>query len=161
VLSICDPFIGALPRFPSVKCTIARPTAVLSFVLLLACGSAASPVIPETSLGTAAKEWLFAHNQGDGHAMVHFTLGNRGSAPMNGSQIDSTVYDGVRFARELGPLEPVELAQSSDSALAVLLRSRKGDVWKAQFTPAAQPSPVRVKVEVARARPGSGPIPAR
>jgi hypothetical protein len=90
--------------------------------------------------------------------MVHFTLENRGTAPVNGAQVDSAVYDGVRFAREVGPVEPVELLQSGDSVLSVLLRSKNGDVWKAQFTPAVQPSPVRVRVEVSRApmaaRPG-------
>ena len=126
-------------------------SAMLSSVLLIGCRDASSAVIPETSLGSAAKAWLFAHNQGDGHAMVHFTLENRGSAPMNGAQVDSTVYDGVRFAREVGPVQAVELLQSGDSVLSVLLRSKNGDVWRAQFTPAAQPSPVRVRVEVSRA----------
>ena len=126
-------------------------TAILVSVVLVGCRDAGSVVIPETSLGSAAKAWLFAHNQGDGHAMVHFTLENRGSAPVNGAQVDSMVYDGVRFAREVGPVEPVELLQSGDSVLSVLLRSKNGDVWKAQFTPAAQPSPVRVRVEVSRA----------
>jgi hypothetical protein len=125
-------------------------------LLLIGCRDASSAVIPETSLGSAAKAWLFAHNQGDGHAMVHFTLENRGTAPVNGAQVDSTVYDGVRFAREVGPVQAVELLQSGDSVLSVLLRSKNGDVWKAQFTPAVQPSPVRVRVEVSRA-----PMPAR
>ena len=128
-----------------------RFAALLASVLLLCCRDAASAVIPETSLGAAARAWLFAHNQGDGHAMVHFTLENRGSAPMDGAQVDSTVYDGVRFAREVGPVEPLKLLESGDSSLSVLLRSKRGDVWKAQFTPARQPSPVRVRVEVSRA----------
>jgi len=133
-------------------------TAILVSVVVVGCRDAGSVVIPETSLGSAAKAWLFAHNQGDGHAMVHFTLENRGIAPVNGAQVDSMVYDGVRFAREVGPVEPVEVLQSGDSLLSVLLRSKNGTVWKAQFTPAVQPSPVRVRVEVSHAptpvRPG-------
>ena len=134
-------------------------TAVLSCVLLIGCRDARSAVIPETSLGSAAKAWLFAHNQGDGHAMVHFTLENRGSAPMNGAQVDSTVYDGVRFARELGPVELVKLLRSTDASLSVLLRATDGDLWTAEFTPAAQPSPVRVSVVVSRTSPASGSTP--
>src|SRR6188474_660060 len=109
----------------------------------VACGKGSS-VIPETSLGVVAKDWLFAHNRGEGHAMVHFTMGNLGGVRMSGPQMDSTVYDGVRFAREIGPLEPVRLVQSTDSSLAIVLRSGKGDLWEARFTAAPQPSTVRV-----------------
>ena len=125
--------------------------AALAIAGSVAACSKGAAVIPETSLGAFAKEWLFAHNQGDGHAMVHFTMGNRGSVRMSGAQVDSTVYDGVRFARELGPLEPVRLVQSTDSSLAILLRSKAGVVWQARFTPAAQPSTVRVHVAVSAA----------
>lgn len=127
---------------------VARSVALLSSSLVLACGGSARVVLPETTLGTVAKEWLFAHNQGDGHAMVHFTLGNRGSAGMTGSQVDSAVYAGVRFARELGPLEPVALMWSTDSSLAIVLRSKTRGFWTAEMTLAEQPSPVRVKVNV-------------
>ena len=107
-------------------------------------------MLPGTSLGTFAKEWLFAHNQGDGHAMVHYTMGNRGTAPMTGAQSDSAVYEGVKFAQAVGPLTPTERLESTDSTLAILLRSAKGEVWKARFTPAPQPNPVRVRVVVSR-----------
>jgi len=129
---------------------LSRSKTLIWAVLCWSCRDAGSEVIPETTLGGVAKGWLFAHNQGDGHAMVHYTLGNRGSVRMTGSQVDSTVYDGVRFAREVGPLEPVRLLESSDSSITILLRSRAGDSWRARFTPAAQPSAVRVKVEVGR-----------
>jgi hypothetical protein len=128
-------------------------------MLLLGCRDAASAVLPETSLGAAAKAWLFAHNQGNGHAMVHFTVANRGNAPMNGVKLDSIVYDGVRFARELGPVELVKLLRSTDASLSVLLRATDGNLWTAEFTPAAQPSPVRVRVVVSRTSPDSGSAP--
>ena len=109
-------------------------------------------MLPATPLGSVARDWLFAHNQGDGHAAVHFTLENRGSAAMSGAQVDSAVYAGVKFARDLGPLVLVTLLQSSDTSLAVLLHSKTGDKWKARFTPAAQPSMVKVRVELGRTR---------
>lgn len=118
--------------------------------MLASCSDAGSGVLPATLLGVFAKEWLFAHNQGDGHAMVHYTLGNRGAAQLSGAQIDSTVYDGVKFAQAVGALTPTQVIESSDSSLAILATSVKGEVWKAQFTRATQPSPVRVRVEVSR-----------
>jgi hypothetical protein len=84
--------------------------------------------------------------------MVHFTLENQGAARMSGSQVDSSVYDGVKLARAIGPLEPTQLLHSSDSSLVVLLRSKKGEVWETRFTAAAQPSQVRVYVSVRRAQ---------
>ena len=122
-------------------------------VVLVSCRDAASAVVPRTTLGAFAKEWLFAHNQGDGHAMVHYALGNRGTAGMSGAQVDSAVYDGVRFASAVGPLTPTALIESSDSLLTIRLRSEKGDAWTARFTSAAQPSAVRVRVAVSPSSP--------
>ena len=135
---------------------IARPlrsVALALSVVLVSCRDAASAVVPRTALGEFAKEWLFAHNQGDGHAMVHYTLGNRGAAGMSGAQVDSTVYDGVRFAKAVGPLTPTALVESSDSSLTIQLRTEKGDAWTARFTPAVQPSAVRVRVAVSPSSP--------
>jgi hypothetical protein len=78
---------------------------------------------------------------------------------MNGVKLDSIVYDGVRFARELGPVELVKLLRSTDASLSVLLRATDGNLWTAEFTPAAQPSPVRVRVVVSRTSPDSGSAP--
>ena len=82
--------------------------------------------------------------------MVHFTMVNRGSAPMTGAQMDSTVYAGVKLAQSLGPLRPVKVLQSSDTLLVVDLRTTKGEAWMAQFRPAVQPSLVKVAVSVGR-----------
>jgi hypothetical protein len=123
--------------------------ALLSACLIAACRDR-SGIIPRTPLGKLAADWLFAHNEGDGHAMVHFTLVNRGSAPMNGAQVDSAVYDGVRFARQVGPLTPVQLIESTDTSVVVLLRSKIGDDWNARFTSAPEPSPVKMVVHVSR-----------
>jgi hypothetical protein len=120
---------------------------------LIALGMVAScrdRVLPTTPLGDLAAGWLHAHNQGDGHAMVHFTLVNRGTAPMNGAQVDSAVYDGVRFAKQVGPLEAVKLLQSTDTSVVVILRSNLGDEWKARFTSPLQPSRVKMLVHVSR-----------
>ena len=137
-----SPLAGSRPFVALVMLAVAGSIA--------ACGRG-STVIPETSLGVVAKDWLFAHNRGEGHAMVHFTTENQGSVRMSGAQMDSSVYDGVRFAREIGPLEPVRLVQSTDSSLAIVLRSGKGDLWEARFTPAPQPSTVRVHIAVSHA----------
>jgi hypothetical protein len=107
-------------------------------------------VLPTTPLGNLAAGWLHAHNEGDGHAMVHFTLVNRGAAPMNGAQVDSAVYDGVRFAKQVGPLEAVKLLQATDTSVVVILRSSIGDEWKARFTSPQQPSQVKMRVHVSR-----------
>lgn len=127
-----------------------RSIALALSVLAVSCRDAASAVVPRTALGAFAKEWLFAHNQGDGHAMVHYTMGNRGTAGMSGAQVDSTVYEGVQFAKAVGPLTPTSLVESTDSSLTIQLRSETGDTWTARFTPAPQPSPVRIRVAVGR-----------
>jgi hypothetical protein len=132
------------------RAPIARTVVLFAVAMLASCTESGSDILPATSLGRFGKEWLFAHNQGDGHAMVHYTMGNRVTGQMSGAQVDSTVYAGVKFAQEVGPLTPTTLAESSDTSLAILLRSAKGDVWQARFTPAKQPSPVRVRVEVSR-----------
>ena len=69
---------------------------------------------------------------------------------MNGAQVDSAVYDGVRFAKQVGPLEAVKLLQSSDTSVVVILRSNLGDEWKARFTSPPQPSQVKMLVHVSR-----------
>ena len=119
-------------------------------VALMVVTSCRDRVIPATPLGKLAAGWIHAHNEGDGHALVHFTLVNRGSAPMNGAQVDSAVYDGVRFAKQVGPLEPVKLLQSTDTSVVVILRSNIGDEWKARFTSSTQPSQVKMLVHVSR-----------
>jgi hypothetical protein len=115
-----------------------------------ACRDAASSVVPETPLGRVARDWVAAHNRDEGHAMVHFTMENRGTTPISGAQMDSIVYAGVRLADSLGPLVAVETLESSDSALAVVFRSKNGGTWTARFTPAAQPSLVKVAIQVNR-----------
>ena len=132
------------------RSVVALAIATLAIATLAACTDAGSNVLPATSLGAFGKEWLFAHNQGDGHAIVHYTMGNRVAGQMSGAQVDSTVYAGVKFAQDVGPLTPTTLVESSDTSLAILLKSAKGDVWQARFTPTTQPSPVRVRVEVSR-----------
>jgi len=82
--------------------------------------------------------------------MVHFTMGNRGTAPISGRQMDSIVYAGVKVADSLGPLVAIKTLESSDSALAVLFRSKDGGTWTARFTPMRQPSLVKVAVQVNR-----------
>ena len=126
--------------------------ALLSTLVVASCRNAGSSVFPPTPLGRMGRDWLAAHNRAEGHAIVHFTMVNRGTAPMSGAQTDSAVYAGVTLARQLGPLIPVKVLQSSDSLLAVLLRSGDGTngEWMAQFTPARQPSPVKVIVRVGR-----------
>ena len=80
--------------------------------------------------------------------MVHFTMVNRGTAPMSGGQTDSAVYAGVKLAQELGPLVPVKLLYASDTSVTVLLRSTNRGTWKAEFTSAVQPSLVKVLVRM-------------
>lgn len=115
---------------------------------LLACAGA--PDFPETPLGRVGHDWLAAHNRAEGHAAVHFTMLNRGSAAMSGAQTDSVVRAGVELAQRVGPLVPVRLLYSSDTALAMRLRSADGSLWNARFTPAVQPSLVKVAVELKR-----------
>lgn len=130
----------------------ALPLWRVAFVALgfVACRDEASRVIPDTPLGRVARDWLAAHNRDEGHAIVHFTLENRGSAPVAGAQTDSIVRAGMRLADSLGYLVPVRTLQSSKSTLAVLLRSKDGATWTARFTPVRQPSLVKVAVEVNR-----------
>jgi hypothetical protein len=125
--------------------------ALLWLLLLMGCRDAGSNVFPETVLGRAGRDWLAAHNRREGHAVVHFTMINRGTAPMTGAQMDSTVYAGVRLADSVGTLVPVKVSQSSDSLLAVDLTSRDGKTWMAEFRPAVQPSLVKVDVRVSKA----------
>jgi len=120
-----------------------------SLVFLLAC-RAGSPDFPETPLGSVGHDWLAAHNRAEGHAAVHFTMLNRGSAAMSGVQTDSVVRAGVELAQRVGPLVPLRLLYSSDTALIMLLRSADSSVWSARFTPAVQPSFVKVAVELER-----------
>ncbi len=119
-------------------------------MFLLACRGGA-PDFPDTPLGTVGHDWLAAHNRAEGHAIVHFTMVNRGSAGMSGAQMDSAVHAGVQLAERVGPLVPVRLLSSSDTALIMLLRSADGSLWNGRFTQAVQPSLVKVDVQVVRA----------
>ena len=131
--------------------TVARAGLMLPLLLLVGSCRRGEAGFPETPLGHVGHDWLAAHNRGEGHAVVHFTMLNRGSAGMNGAQMDSAVRAGVQFAQRVGPLVPVRLLVSSDSMLVVLLRSADDSLWSARFTPAAQPGLTKVNVEVARA----------
>src|SRR5262245_10473437 len=82
----------------------ARARLVLPLVLLLGSCRDRSPDFPETPLGHVGHDWLAAHNRGEGHAVVHFTMLNRGSADMSGAQMDSAVRAGVQLAQRVGPL---------------------------------------------------------
>ena len=55
---------------------------VVAAVALAGCRDASSSVVPETPLGQVARDWLTAHNRDEGHAMVHFTIENRGTGPI-------------------------------------------------------------------------------
>ena len=127
--------------------TLRRLLPSLSF--LLACRGGA-PDFPKTPLGRVGRDWLAAHNRAEGHAAVHFTMVNRGSAPMSGAQMDSAVHAGVQLAERVGRLVPVRLLYSSDTTLVMLLRSPDSGVWSARFTRAVQPSLVKVAVAVDR-----------
>jgi hypothetical protein len=127
-----------------------RRAVIVATVVLAGCRDVSSSVVPETPLGRVARDWLAAHNRDEGHAMVHFTMENRGSGPMTGGQMDSIVYAGVRLADSVGRLVPVKTLKSSDSTLSVLFRSADGGTWTAQFTPVVQPSLVKVAVTVNR-----------
>ena len=120
-----------------------------SLIFLLACRGGA-PSFPETALGRAGHDWLAAHNRAEGHAVVHFTMVNRGTAVMSGAQMDSAVHAGVQLAERVGRLVPVRLLYSSDTTLVMLLRSADSSVWSARFTRAVQPSLVKVAVELKR-----------
>ena len=131
--------------------TVARACLVLPLILLLGSCRGASPGFPETPLGHVGHDWLAAHNRGEGHAAVHFTMGNRGSAAMSGAQMDSAVRAQVQLAQRVGPLVPVRLLASSDTMLVMLLRSADDSLWSARFTRVAQPALTKVDVEVNRA----------
>ena len=126
--------------------------AACSVVLLASCNDAAARVFPDTPLGRTGRDWLAAHNRAEGHAVVHFTMVNRGAAPISGAQTDSIVRDGVRLAKTIGPLVPVGAWQSSDTLLSVLLHSADtaSTLWTAEFRPAVQPNLVKVRVQVTR-----------
>ena len=130
--------------------TIAR-ACLVPLVLWLGSCRDGSPGFPETPLGHVGRDWLAAHNRAEGHAAVHFTMLNRGSAAMSGAQVDSAVRDQVQLAQRVGRLVPVRLLVSTDSVLVVLLRSAGDSLWSARFTPVAQPGLVKVDVEVHRA----------
>ena len=131
---------------------------LLPLVLLFGACRAGSPGFPETPLGYVGHDWLAAHNRGEGHAVVHFTMVNRGSGGMSGAQMDSAVRAGVQFAQRVGPLVPVRLLYSSDTMLVMLLRSRDDSLWAARFTPMAQPGLVKVAVDVSPAHAGDGKL---
>ena len=124
-----------------------------SLAFLLACRGGA-PSFPETPLGRAGHDWLAAHNRAEGHAVVHFTMVNRGTAAMTGAQMDSAVHAGVQLAERVGRLVPVRLLYSSDTTLVMLVRSADSradsSVWSARFSRAVQPSLVKVAVELKR-----------
>ena len=141
-----------------MRMTVTRVALVVPLVLLLGSCRGGAPAFPETLLGHVGHDWLAAHNRGEGHAVVHFTMLNRGSAGMTGAQVDSAVRAGVQFAQRVGPLVPVRLMVSSDSVVVMLLRSADDSLWSARFTPVAQPGLVKVDVEVNRAHLGEGKV---
>jgi len=129
--------------------TVTRSRLLLPLAFLLACRGGA-PGFPETPVGHMGHDWLAAHNRAEGHAFVHFTMLNRGSAAMSGAQMDSAVHAGVQRAERVGHLVPVRLLYSSDTTVVMLLRSADSTVWSARFTQAVQPSLVKVAVELER-----------
>lgn len=133
-----------------MRMTVVR-ACLVSLVLLLGSCRGGSPDFPETPLGHVGHDWLAAHNRGEGHAAVHFTMVNRGSAAMSGAQMDSAVRAQVQLAQRVGPLVPIRLLYSSDTTLIMLLRSRDDSLWSARLTPVRQPGLMKVDVEVNRA----------
>jgi hypothetical protein len=134
-----------------MRMTVPRARLVLPLVLLFGSCRNGSPDFPETPLGRVGHDWLAAHNRAEGHAAVHFTLLNRGSAAMSGAQVDSAVRDQVRFAQRVGRLVPVRLLYSSDTAVIMLLHSADDSLWSARFTRVPQPGLAKVDVDVRRA----------
>ena len=126
--------------------------ALMALAPLLSCRGSSSSVIPATTLGRFASAWLLAHNRGDAHSMVTFTLEHRGQVRMTPFQEDSAVHEGVVFAKKVGSLTPLTRLHSSDTALVVLLRSAAGDTLKASFRPATQPSTTQVVMQIGGAR---------
>jgi hypothetical protein len=137
-----------------VRRRYATSLAVIWSALLLSCRDASSSVIPSTPLGRYAVEWLSAHNRGDTHSIVHFTVTHRGSVRMTPLQEDGAVHEGVQFAREIGPLVALKVLASSDTALAVLLRTVRADSFAILFKPASQPGVTPVLVQVDRSPAG-------
>ena len=127
------------------------PIMTASCIAIAGCRDGA--VVPDTPLGHVATDWLAAHNRAEGHAAVHYTLTHQGELKMSGAQVDSVVYASVKFAQAVGPFVPVRLLESSDSALALLLRSRSSGNFTARFRPARQPAMLQVAVQIDRAEP--------
>jgi hypothetical protein len=123
------------------------------FVLLLNCRDVGSSVIPSTPLGRFASAWLLANNRGNVHALVHFASEHEGSVKMAPSEQDSALWEALRFAHEQGWLVPVRLLHTSDTSLAILLRSDSSGVLKAVFRLVPQPNTAQVSVEVSHAQP--------
>lgn len=125
--------------------------------LLGGCSPRQAPVIPDTALGKTATEWLFAHNRGDGHAVVHFTTRNRGGRRMSPAEEDSTVLAGVTASKQIGHLTPTAVVVSSDALLVLRMQSDSTGVWQVRFSPAPPTSTVRVRVQAEREAPGVRP----
>jgi hypothetical protein len=132
---------------------ISCATTAVAAWLSIATFGCRNAVVPDTPLGRVAADWLAAHNRGEGHAAVHYTLTHQGTLKMTGAQVDSVVYESVRFARAVGPFEPVRLLESSDTSLAILLRSRSSGEFTARFKPVVQPALLQVAVHIDRAEP--------
>jgi hypothetical protein len=128
------------------------PIMTASCIALVSCRDGAA--VPDTPLGHVATDWLAAHNRAEGHAAVHYTLTHQGELKMTGAQVDSAVYASVTFAQAVGPFVPVRVLESSDTALALLLRSRSSGEFTARFKPAVQPALLQVAVQIDRAEPG-------
>jgi hypothetical protein len=128
------------------------PIMTASCIALVGCRDGA--VVPDTPLGHVASDWLAAHNRAEGHAAVHYTLTHQGSLKMTGAQVDSAVYESVKFAQAVGPFVPVRVLESSDTALALVLRSRSSGNFTARFTPARQPAMLQVALRIDRAEAG-------
>jgi hypothetical protein len=133
-----------------ISCATAAVAAWLS-IATFGCRNAA--VVPDTPLGRVAADWLAAHNRGEGHAAVHYTLTHQGELRMSGAQVDSVVYASVKFAQAVGPFVLVRLLESSDTALALLLRSGSSGNFTARFKPARQPAMLQVAVQIDRVEP--------
>jgi hypothetical protein len=119
----------------------------------LSCASPGASLIPKTPLGQTATEWLFAHNEGDAHAAVHFAARNRGERHSNGAEQDSAVWAAVQASRRIGHLTPIALVASNDTVLVLRLRSDSVMVWVATFRSVPQPDVERVRVSVVRESP--------
>jgi hypothetical protein len=124
---------------------------MMSCIAIVGCRDGA--VVPDTPLGHVAADWLAAHNRAEGHAAVHYTLTHQGELKMSGAQVDSVVYASVKFAQAVGPFVPVRLLESSDTSLAILLRSRSSGEFTARFQPFVQPALLQVAVQLDRAKP--------